>query len=337
MGFGDIRDQLAISGPAGEGPDIIIGAHDWLGMLVVNGLLAPIDLAGKGDLFLPVALQAFTYNGQLYGMPYATENPAFFCNPDIVATPPQTWDEVMALAETVEASSGGEITAWTMQTSDPYHSFPLITSFGGYVFGLTPEGYDPTDVGLDSPGALEAAAWLQSMAEAGHLQPDVDYDVMHSLFETGKVGCIGTGPWALARIRESGVHYTISPYPAGSAGPGRPFLGVQGLMISAFSENQLLAQTFLTEVVATEEFMMDMYEADPRAPAYLPVREAITDPDMAAFAVAGAEGLPMPAIPEMASVWEAWGNALTLTITKQSTGEAAFTTAAQQIRTLIGQ
>ncbi|MBP8974092.1 MAG: maltose ABC transporter substrate-binding protein, partial [Anaerolineae bacterium] len=26
MGFGDIRDQLRIAGPAGEGPDIIIGA-----------------------------------------------------------------------------------------------------------------------------------------------------------------------------------------------------------------------------------------------------------------------------------------------------------------------
>ena len=33
-----------VAGPAGEGPDIIIGAHDWLGELVTNGLLAPIDL-----------------------------------------------------------------------------------------------------------------------------------------------------------------------------------------------------------------------------------------------------------------------------------------------------
>ena len=44
MGFGDIRDQLKVAGPAGEGPDIIIGAHDWLGELVVNGMLAPLDL-----------------------------------------------------------------------------------------------------------------------------------------------------------------------------------------------------------------------------------------------------------------------------------------------------
>lgn len=337
MGFGDIRDQLAIAGPAGEGPDLIIGAHDWLGQLVVNGLLSPIDLGELGSEFLPAALDAFTYEGQLYGVPYATENVAFFCNPDVVETAPVTWDDVTALAEELEAESGGAVTAWTIQTSDPYHYFPLMSSFGGYVFAATDEGYDPSDVGLDSPGAMEAAAWLQSMAEAGHLKPDVDYDVMHAQFEGGQVGCIGTGPWALNRIRESGVAYTINPYPAGSAGPGQPLLGVQGLMISAFSENQLLAQTFLTEIVATEEFMQAMYDADPRPSALLAVREATVDADLAAFAAAGEEGLPMPAIPEMSSVWEAWANAISLTITQQSTGEDAFTTAAEQIRTAIAQ
>lgn len=337
MGFGDIRDQLAIAGPAGEGPDLIIGAHDWLGQLVVNGLLSPIDLGALESEFLPAALDAFTYEGQLYGVPYATENVAFFCNPDVVETAPSTWDDVTALAEELEAGSGGAVTAWTIQTSDPYHYFPLMSSFGGYVFGVTDQGYDPSDVGLDGPGSQEAAAWLQAMAEAGHLKPDVDYDVMHAQFEGGQVACIGTGPWALNRIRESGVAYTINPYPAGSAGAGKPFLGVQGLMISAFSENQLLAQTFLTEIVATEEFMQAMYDADPRPSALLAVREATMDADLAAFAAAGEEGLPMPAIPEMSSVWEAWANAISLTITQQSTGEEAFSTAAEQIRTAIAQ
>src|SRR5690606_25256647 len=31
LGFGDIRSQLAVAGPAGEGPDIIVGAHDDVG------------------------------------------------------------------------------------------------------------------------------------------------------------------------------------------------------------------------------------------------------------------------------------------------------------------
>ena len=174
MGFGDIRDQLAVAGPAGEGPDIIIGAHDWLGQLVTNGLVAPLDLASVSGDFLDAAMNAFVYDGQQYGLPYATENIAFVCNADIVETAPATWDEVMTLAETLEADSGGETTAWTIQTIDPYHYFPLMTSFGGYVFGYD-NGYDASDVGLDSEGAIAAASWLQSMVEGGHLSPDMYY------------------------------------------------------------------------------------------------------------------------------------------------------------------
>ena len=47
INFGDIRDQLAVAGPAGKGPDILIGPHDWLGQLVVSGLVAPVDLGKK--------------------------------------------------------------------------------------------------------------------------------------------------------------------------------------------------------------------------------------------------------------------------------------------------
>jgi len=258
--------------------------------------------------------------------------------------PHQTWllddgnrPEMAALAEELEASSDGETTAWTIQTNDPYHYNPVMNSFGGYVFAETDAGYDPNDVGLDSEGALAAGAWLQEMAEAGHLQPDVDYDVMHAMFTGGQVACIGTGPWALSMIRDSGVAYTINAFPSGGVQAGRPFLGVQGFMVSAFSENQLLAQTVLSEVFSTTEFMQAMYDADPRPSAYLAVRESTTDEDLAAFATAGADGMPMPAIPEMSSVWEAWTNAITLTITQQQDSAEAFATAADQVRTLIAE
>lgn len=336
MGFGDIRDQLAVAGPAGEGPDIIIGAHDWLGQLVSNGLVAPLDLSAVSGDFLEAATNAFVYDGQQYGLPYATENIAFVCNADLVETAPATWDEVTALAETLEADSGGETTAWTIQTIDPYHYFPLMTSYGGYVFGYD-NGYDASDVGLDSEGSVAAASWMQSMVEAGHLSADVDYDVMHALFTGGQVACIGTGPWALGTIRDSGVNYTINSFPAGDAGAGRPFLGVQGFMVNGFSENQLLATTILTEVFATEEFMQAMYGADPRPSAFLSVREATDDADLAAFAAAGADGLAMPNIPEMSSVWEAWGNATSLIITGELDAATAFGDAATQVRNLIAE
>src|SRR5688572_20829071 len=45
MGFGDVRNNLQIGGPAGEGPDILVGGHDWLGQLVTNGLILPIEMS----------------------------------------------------------------------------------------------------------------------------------------------------------------------------------------------------------------------------------------------------------------------------------------------------
>jgi maltose/maltodextrin transport system substrate-binding protein/arabinogalactan oligomer/maltooligosaccharide transport system substrate-binding protein len=334
-GFGDIRDDLKVAGPAGEGPDIIIGAHDWLGELVENGLLAEIELGPAADQFLPAAVQAFIYDGNLYGMPYATENVAFVYNPDIVETVPATWSEVTTLAAELEGA-GVVNQAYIRQEGDPYHFFPIQTAFGGYVFGLTEEGYDPTDVGIDSEGSIAAITWLDQMYKAGHLKAGsaVDYDIMHATFENGDAAMMITGPWALPRIRESGVPYAVTTIP-GETQPAQPFLGVQGFMISAFSNDQLLAQTFLQEFVATEEAMQAIFDADPRPSAFLPVREAITDPDIAAFAEAGANGLAMPAIPEMSAVWSAWGDAITLVSQQNEAPDVAFKNAAEQIRAAI--
>jgi maltose/maltodextrin transport system substrate-binding protein/arabinogalactan oligomer/maltooligosaccharide transport system substrate-binding protein len=335
--FGDIRDDLKVAGPAGEGPDIIIGAHDWLGELVENGLLAQIELGDNADQFLPAAVQAFTYDGGLYGMPYATENVAFVYNTDLVETPPTTWSEVAELSTQIR-EAGAAPQGYIIQESDPYHFFPIMTSFGGYVFGLTEEGYDAQDVGIDSEGSLAAARWLDEMYKSGNLQAGaaVNYDIMHALFGNGEAAMMITGPWALPTIRESGVPYAVTTIP-GETQEAQPFLGVQGFMISQFSEDQLLAQTFLQEFVANAETMQAIFDADPRPSAFIPVREAIEDEDLAAFAEAGANGLPMPAIPEMSAVWSAWGDALTLIGQQREDPETAFTNAAEQIRTAIGQ
>jgi ABC-type glycerol-3-phosphate transport system substrate-binding protein len=78
--FGQIRDQFVTAAPTGEGPDIIIGAHDWVGELAASGLLAeillPEELKAKFDA---VSLEAFTY-GKLYGLPYAREGVGLLYN-----------------------------------------------------------------------------------------------------------------------------------------------------------------------------------------------------------------------------------------------------------------
>ncbi|MCX6101138.1 MAG: extracellular solute-binding protein [Candidatus Bipolaricaulota bacterium] len=64
VGFSDMPGQLLTAGPAGEGPDILIGPHDKLGELIQNGLLEPIVLpTATIAAFNPSAITAFTWGG----------------------------------------------------------------------------------------------------------------------------------------------------------------------------------------------------------------------------------------------------------------------------------
>ncbi|MEN8173112.1 MAG: extracellular solute-binding protein, partial [Chloroflexota bacterium] len=90
----NIRDQFTVAAPAGEGPDITLMPHDQAGSMVASGLLSPIDLGDKAANFVSSAVDSATYDGVLYGMPFATENLGFFYNTDMVSEAPATWDDV---------------------------------------------------------------------------------------------------------------------------------------------------------------------------------------------------------------------------------------------------
>ncbi|GAB4580836.1 MAG: hypothetical protein Fur0022_35790 [Anaerolineales bacterium] len=333
-----IRDQFIIAAPAGEGPDIIVGAHDWIGSLIASGLLAPIDLGEKAADFTELSLKGFTYtDGQLYGMPYATENLGFFYNTDYVTEVPTTWQGVMDLGAQLKAEGKVQY-AMALAGTPTYDALPVQTAFGGYIFGLNEDGsWNPTDIGLASEGEIAALTFLRTNIEAGLIPDSFDWDTAHTLFETGQTAFLMAGPWALDRIRASGVPYAVTSFPAATEGgePGAPFLGVQGFMVNAFSENVLLAQAFLTEFVATPEVMGQLQVSGNRPSAYIPVLEATNDPDLAAMDLAGANAILMPYIPEMGSVWGAWGSGVTLALTGEGTVEEAMADAVKQIQDLI--
>lgn len=333
MGFGEIRDDLEVAGPVGEGPDIIIGAHDWLGQLVGSGLVAPIELGDIESDFLPAALDAYMYEGELYGMPYQMDNVALLRNPELVPSAPETFSELTEIARDLQENDEVEY-GYIRQEADAYHYFPILTAFGGYVFGEYEQGYDADDVGLDSDGAIASAEWLEGIIDEGLMTEGIDGPIMDEMFIEGDAAMMIAGPWVLPALRDAEVPYEIDPIPS-ETDTGRPFLGVQGFMISEFSDEQLLAQTFLTDFVATEDVMLRMFDAVPRPVVYEPAAERIEDEDVKAFAEAGEVGAPMPAIPEMSAVWESWDNAITLVTQGQLSGEEAFRGAADQIREAV--
>lgn len=335
LGFGDIRDQLGVAGPAGKGPDIIIGAHDWLGQLVVNGLIEPIDLGAKAKDFVPVSLTAFTWGNKLYGVPYAIESIGLFYNKNLVPNPPKTWDELVATAKKI-TNMDKKVYGFVLPQPDPYHTFPLMSATGGYVFGTKADGtLNPLDVGLNNKGAIRGLTLFDKLIEDKIMPIGIDYPTMMSLFKSGQLGMMITGPWAFAELRQAKVNYGFTQIPTIDGKPARPFVGVQGFMVSSFSKNKLLAKAFLTEFVATETTMKALFDKDPRPSAYLPVSKEVKDADIAGVAASAANGIPMPQIPEMASVWTAWSNALELIINQKLDPQKAMDDAVAQIISLI--
>jgi len=333
MAFSDVRDLMLTSAPAGEGPDIVEAAHDWVGALVEGGVVAPVDLGDKIDEFTAPAIQAFTSNGQLYGVPNITENVALFRNTDIAEAAPATWDDLANACVDLEAA--GVEYCLLLQTADGYHFYPILTSFGGYLFGRDDQGnYNPDDLGIDSEGGIASAMWLDQMVKDGHIAADIDFDTAKSLFIEGKAAYYITGPWNLPAFQEAGLKYAISPIPAGSE-VARPFMGARGLMVNAFSPQLALAQAFLTEFWATPEAMQKFYDSTKKTPALLAVLNEIDDPDVIALGEAGKYAEPMPSIPEMAAFWTSMGDAITIILQQRADPTDTFKNAAEQMRTLI--
>lgn len=306
--FGAIRDDFITQAPTGNGPDIIVGAHDWLGKLVQNGVVAPLELGDKASEFQDVAISAMSYEGQTYGLPYSVENIAMIRNTALVSEQPETFDQLLELGE----AAGTEypfLVGLDPNAADPYHLYPLQASFGAPVFEITADGtYDPTALALGNEGGEAFATALAEWGAAGVLNTNITGDIAREEFVAGKSPFFLTGPWNIPAISEAGIEYAIEPIPSAGGETASPFVGVQGFFISARSENTLAANEFLVNYIGTEPVQTALYEVGGRAPALLTAFEAASsNADVAAFGEVGANGNPMPNVPAMDVVWSDWG------------------------------
>lgn len=310
--FGTLRDEFTTQAASGKGPDIIIGAHDWVGSLVESGNIAPIELGDKASQFQDVAVKAFTYDGQTYGLPYAVENIALVRNTDLAPQAPKSWDDMVATGKKLVAEGKAKFPFAVQQdptNGDPYHLYPLQQSFGSTIFGTAPDGsYDASQLKIGDQNGIRFAKWLSEAAKDNVLNPNITYDIATGEFAKGKVPYIITGPWALPGFDEKNVNYSVEQIPSPGGQPAVPFVGVQGFMINAHSDNALVANDFVVNYLGTEEAQQKFFEAGGRPSAMTSVFEqSKDDPVYKGFGEVGANGVPQPNIPAMDAVWADWG------------------------------
>jgi arabinogalactan oligomer/maltooligosaccharide transport system substrate-binding protein len=297
-----MTDQFIAAVPAGEGPDLFIGGMAT-SLLVGNGVVAPVELGDKADLFTASALEAGQLDGVQYGIPFSIENVAVYRNTDLAPEPAATFDDAIATGSALVAAGSADspFAVGVGPDGNPYLLMGLQSSFGSTLF-------DGEELTIDNQAGQDFAAALAGWGAAGVINPDMDLDIALTQFKEGRTPYLITGPWDLNSIKESGVPYAIDAIPSAGGEVAAPFMGNYAVYQSAEATNPLAASLFLTDFMTRTATAVGIFEGNKTLPALIPAQEEVSsDPDVAAFAAIGAYAVPIPGISAMNSVWGPWG------------------------------
>lgn len=339
---GKIRDDLKTVA-AKDAPDVIVGTHDWVGELSSNGSIIKLSLPAPVKAQFPAStVDAFSYNGSLYGLPISVESIAFLQNIAMVGDKCfPTLDAFLAKAATVTG-----LTTPIQVGNDAYHLYPMMSGLGGYVFGKKANGaLDAGNIGLDTQALLKNSSIIDGWQASGLFQNYLgNYDGLTGLYGTGKAAAWMTGPWNTGAVKDmdskNGIKTKFCTFPAVVAGiKAVPFSGVKGLMVTKFAaEHGVAAQakTFVSTFMSTVKSQNTYAKVVQANPANKAAKNP--DPVLSGFGVTAATAVPMPNIPEMASVWGAMSDAWAKSLKKTDPTKAktAFLQAASNIREAIG-
>lgn len=334
---------MPLDGPAGIGPDVMMIPYDRIGQLAQQGHLATVTVPDDGR-FNDTDIQQVTVDDQIYGMPYLLETLVLYYNKDLIETEPTTFEDLEALMqnedynfEIEEGKNTGFLTNWL----DFYYSYGLFAGYGGYIFGE--EGTDPSDVGLNNEGSIEAlnyltdwyAQWPQGMQDEGTVGDFVD-----TSFIDGNTAAVINGPWGAANYEAGGVNFEVTTIPTLPNGePYQPFAGGRGWVISNYSKDVDLSQAWL-EYITTHENQLNFYEMLQQIPANIETRQVLLEEgtEVEAAVVEQYENAnPMPNIPQTAEVWDNAKNMIFDTVSGNKSAEESANDTVEVIQQLIEQ
>lgn len=305
----DQLEQLSLDAPAGQGPDIFQQAHDMIGSAYLQGLGLELD-PEEFDLenFNENAIEAYTYEGSLMGVPFASESAALYYNKDLIDEAPATTEELESIMEEFTDSGSNEY-GLLMEATNFYFVYPFLFSNGEQIFSQNEDGsYNADDLQITEDGVVEQAELFQKWFDEGYLSENVTGDVLDGLFTDGQAPIALTGPWKLAEYEEAlGDSLGTAVLPEYNGEAMTPFMGVKGWMISEYTEEEYWSKDLLKFMTNQENLQTvtdQMQETAPR-----------TDVEsqnelLAVFDEQAENAVPMPNIPEMAQVWEPIGDGL---------------------------
>jgi maltose/maltodextrin transport system substrate-binding protein len=199
--------------------------------------------------------------------------------------------------------------------NSPYYTWGMLASGGGFVFGKKGTDYDLRNVGIATPGAIEALNQLVGLIQQGILPKVCAYSETEDLMGKGKLAMMISGPWAWSNLIQKGIDFGLSPVPGVNGQVGRPFVGVSVAYLNRSSPNHDLAREFIERYLLTDEGLIAMNSAKPvGVPALLSVYQKLSETDvhLRQLKTCVDYGEVMPNVPQMGQFFSAVGAALQL-------------------------
>jgi N,N'-diacetylchitobiose transport system substrate-binding protein len=278
-----IVDRLTNVLPTDDSPDIVEMGNTQAQAFEAAGALVDLSSAQAdlgGDDLVDSLVEAGTYNGQFYGVPYYGGARIVVYRKDLFQASglsiPTTMDEFVAAGKKLQADN-----AATPNFSGIYfpgRNWQATLSFIWDAGGDIAVNEDGEWVGeLDSPESVAGLETVQDiMLNANTAPADTDDAEDYLAFCNGEVGMLMGPGWKMGQITgEDGCPGKYDavlgafPLPGSDGGVAPSFLGGSNLGISAKSENPGLALAFLK--VLTDEAYQTAFAEN----GLIPVRKSL--------------------------------------------------------------
>lgn len=324
----EMLNKIPVAIPAGEGPDIFMNINNYIGGHYAAQLIVPVDtyLSDVEKVnYSQGALDSFTLDGHLLGIPFAADTTALVYNKALVPTPPQTMDELVSMAKTMTT---GDNFGFLYPIDNFYYSYPFVAAYGSYIFKWTGSGYDVADLGFDNAGAIEGLKYVRNLVATDKVMPvDTTYDVMNSLFTEGKVGMIIANPAMVPGFKAAGIDVGVARIPTTPNGSSpKPFASYTGFSVSGKSAHQDVAAALA--VYLGSNLPLPLYQANSgNIPVYKPVADDAalkSDAELAGWMSQLEVSDVLPSINEMNFVWAPASTAYQTVVQGKETAEKAM-------------
>lgn len=328
----ELRAGFQAAALAGGGPELIYGPSDVLGafqtMGVVQDMTPWLSAESRNDFvtgaltFLPVrddpAKKSLVQIGDRFG-----NHLALVVNRKFVPVPPKTTDELVAFAvqNSLDENGDGRKDRYGLvwNFTEPFFGIPFLTGFGGWVFA-EPSGEAKSAAGavgsivpsLDTPQAVAAWQFMQSLQQKGVAPKNCDYEAADSLFKSGKAAMIINGDWSWADyLATPGIDAAVAVMPTVNATgqPMRTMFAPKGYSLNVNTKPAVAAAAMafvqhMTSAAVQRRLVQDL--------RMLTVRKSIqtdplfeTDPTLRASLAQLKNGRLMPTETELRAIWDA--------------------------------